>query len=82
MNLAFSENEPYLVFLMCWIGWFLIFFFNYKTNSENEKFNNFIYFLFADPETPVQNFLNSLFVIGLGFWIIRLIYTILYGFQV
>ena len=76
MNFAFS-----LVFLICWISWLLIFLFDYTTNFKNDKFNNFIYFLFANPETPIQNFINSLFVIGLGFWIIRLIYTILYGFQ-
>ena len=81
MHFAFGKNEPYLIFLLCWIGWFLTFFFEYKYNRENEKFKNFIYFLFAHPETPVQNFVNSVFVIGLIVCIIRLIYTILCGFQ-
>lgn len=80
MNLAFGKNDPDILFLICYIGWFILSYYDYK-RLENEKFNNFIYFLFADPETPIQNFVNSLFVIGLAFWIIRLIYTILYGFQ-
>ena len=80
MNLAFGKNDPYIIPLICCIGWFILSYYDYK-RLEKEKFKNFIYYLFAHPETPVQNFINSLFVIGFIGWIIKLIYTILYGFQ-
>ena len=81
INLSFSQNNAYWIIPIFFIGWILIHIYCYKTLPRYAQYKNFIYYLYANEDEPFNNFVNSFITLCMVIWIIRLIYTIIYGFQ-
>ena len=53
----------------------------YKCNWKYKTYKNFLFYMFADKDTPSSNFVHSILTFGFLIWIIRFIYTLIYGIR-
>ena len=81
ISLSFAKDSIFWVYPICFIGWLLVQIMAYRTVPGNVIYRNFLYYLYANNDNPLANVINTTISLIMISWIIRLIYTIIYGFQ-
>ena len=81
MSMCFKSTTEFWVFPMIFIFWIAIYIIDYRYNQRYKTYKNFLFYMFADENFPFTNFTHSVITFGFLIWIIRLIYTLIYGMR-
>lgn len=81
MSMCFKSAADFWILPTIFAFWLLTFIFDYNYNNQNKEYKNFLYYIFADKNAPLSNFIHSIITFAILIWIIRLIYTLIYGIR-
>lgn len=79
--LSFKSISDFWLFSLIFLYWITIYIIEYKCNWKYKTYKNFLFYMFADKDAPFSNFVHSILTFGFVIWIIRFIYTLIYGIR-
>ena len=79
--LSFTSISDYWLFPLLFLFWIATYIIEYKYNCQYKTYKNFLFYMFADKDAPFSNFAHSILTFAMLIWIIRFIYTLIYGIR-